>query len=83
MTINGEDNLGGCYRSPLNYQISEGGSVTGLGSSYDWSGVTMCINWLVEANGKERFPFTCSMVQDAADVNKYNLSCSPKGVCFV
>ena len=42
----------------------------------------MCINWLVEANGKERFPFTCSMVQDAADVNKYNLVCSPKGVCF-
>merc|ERR1711971_349977 len=82
MTINGEDNLVGCYRSPLNYQISEGGSVTGLGSSYDWSGVTMCINWLVEANGKERFPFTCSLVQDAADVNKYNLVCSPKGVCF-
>merc|ERR1711971_382870 len=82
MTINGEENLGGCYRSPLNYQISEGGSVTGLGSSYDWSNVTMCINWLVEANGKKRFPFTCSMVQDAADVKKYNLSCSPKGVCF-
>merc|ERR1711971_1209895 len=82
MTIKGEDNLGGCYRSPLNYQISEGGSVTGLGSSYDWSRVTMCINWLVEANGKERFPFTCSMDQDAADVNKYNLVCSPKGVCF-
>ena len=42
----------------------------------------MCINWLVEANGKERFPFTCSMEQDAADVNKYNLVCSPKGVCY-
>ena len=46
----------------------------------------MCINWLVEANGRERFPFTCcTMVQevellDAADVTKqkYILSCDPK-----
>merc|ERR1719444_615027 len=71
MTLSDQKDLGGCFKSPLNSQISEGGSVTVSGSSYKWSTLTMCINWLVEAGGVERFPFSCALIQDPVVADKY------------
>ena len=42
----------------------------------------MCINWFVETNGVDRFPFTCKLIEDPAVVDKYNLDCEQGGVCY-
>merc|ERR1719481_1319697 len=54
-----DDKLAGCYREPLNKEITDGGTITfsSGGAGARWAPETLCVDWWMSDN----FPYICDI----------------------